>query len=118
MTSGYDAIYKMKPLYEDRRRGGEGWYKLQWRPIWKGTFNLYWTKCWRGYRTLGVQISEAGGAHNGWGRSYDRLNVELFLYFLSIHFWAHFNFIVHKDGPSDITPMRPLTLTGKEPIRY
>lgn len=114
----YEAIYKMKPLYEDRRRGGVGWYKLQWRPIWRETFSIYCSKCWRGYRQIGFEIGELGSAHNGWGRYYDRLNIDVFLWLFSIHFWVHYNFIVHRDGPLDVSHPKPLVLTGKETIRY
>lgn len=107
----YEEIYKMKPLYEDLKRGGKGWWKLKWKPIWFGTIYIYnsWTfsklgKVWwqKQPAYLGLDIHTGYGAMNGWNRSYDRVDISIGLIITTIRFWIKYNYIVHKDGPSDV----------------
>lgn len=108
------CIYEMKPLYEDLKRGGKDWYKLKWKPIKNGTYNLWIEKTLRSWKVnlLGIRYYKSN-AHNGWGRSWDGFAVEIGFIFFTIHFWIHYNYCVHKDGPQDVANenKRPLNLT-------
>lgn len=98
----YFEIYEMKPVKEVE----PGWWKLRWKPIRLGTWHFYaftWEK------SLGI-LAYWGGAHNGWHRSYDRFDLRIGLGFRTYNFWIKWNYIVHKDGPSDVATPRPLTL--------
>jgi len=117
----YDEIYKLKPLYEDLKRGGPGWYKLRWKPIWFGTIYIYpeWTFnkmgkiIWQRHPAmLGLDIYNGNAAHNGWNRSYERLDITIGLIFVKIRIWIKYDYIVHKDGPSDVSEenKRPLKI--------
>jgi hypothetical protein len=103
----YDWIYKL-PIGKEVE---PGWYKLKWRPIRRGTWNM-WINTNKVYRwnwnfAMGLDIWR-GGAHNGWGRSYDRLDVILHCGYWNINSWIHWNVIVHKDGPQDGATKRKL----------
>ena len=120
---GYDEIYKLKPLYEDLNRGGDGWYRLQWKPIWFGTFFIYpdWSfgklgkHFWhRNPSMLGIDFWTGAHAHNGWNRSYDRVDISIGIIFVTIRFWIKYNYLVHKDGPSDVSDKKPLDLSALE----
>jgi len=115
----YEEIYKMKPISEDK----EGWCKLMWKPIWFGTFFIYheWSfgvmgkRIWhRNPCLLGFTFYTGNGAHNGWHRSYDMLDISIGLIFVTIRFWIKYNYIVHKDGPSDVSDKKPLIIKKEE----
>lgn len=104
----YDAIYLMKPskrlIYNDQETD---WYHLKWRPIRKGTFNIYLKKYYGGH-FFKVSFAE-WDARNGWGRSWKhRLVFVNFFYTFQFCSWVKWDFIVHKDGPSDLEPRRPI----------
>lgn len=117
----YDWLYKLEVGKEIE----PGWYKLKWRPIKNsaagdgGTWNLWFERQkverflssgWWGASTfLGFKIYK-GGAHNGWGRSWERLDIEIGLLLFTINFWIKWNIHCHKDGPSDTAPMKPLNI--------
>lgn len=103
----YHEIYKMKVAYEDLKRGGKGWYKLKWKPIWFGTYYLWISKPYKTYR-LGFEFHTAYSAHNGWGRSYDRIDITISLIFYSLSFWIKYNYIVMASGPSDVKEPKPI----------
>ena len=116
----YDFIYKLKPLYEDLKVGGKGWYRLQWRPIKNGTYNFYVTSnffllgrrfCLRSF-VLGLYLYPSG-AHNGWNRGWKGFTVRIGLGLWDLNFWINWRIIVHKSGPSDVsdTDKRPLDLS-------
>lgn len=113
--SGYDFIYKMsvgKPV-----EGDLNWYRLKWKPIKMGTYNFYITNSMGRLRShlIGVRIYEVG-AHNGWGRSWDGLNIIIGFFFFDINFWIRWNIEVHKDGPSDVSDRKPLNLGVRNEI--
>lgn len=109
----YSFIYELPVLYEDLKVGGDGWYRLGWRPIWKGNFNIYLTNQlwkWSGsLKFVGFRWYDTG-AHNGWNRSWDAKHMELGFFFFTLNIWLIYNVIVHKDGPSDGSKRRPLTI--------
>jgi len=107
----YDFIYKLKPLYEDLKRGGEGWWKLQWKPIKNGTYNLYVHSTMKSWscRMLGIRYYETG-VHNGWHRSWDGFTVEIGFWFFTVNFWIIWNIVVHEDGPSDVSERKKLSV--------
>lgn len=109
--SAYDVIYLLKPHYEDTRRGGNGWWKLKWRPIWRQTYSIYLTKSFNAYR-LGIFCYKSD-ANNGWNRHYKHRTLELFFLNLGLSFWIRYDFIVHKDGPGDMGYSKPLVLPQK-----
>jgi len=110
---GYEWIYKL-PVNRIAK-GEKDWYKLKWRPIKNGTYNLYITDTHHSWRTklIGVRFSDAS-AHNGWGRSWDGIGFEFGFYFLILNFWIRWNIIVHKDGAMDVAEedKRSLLITG------
>lgn len=104
---GYEWIYKLKPIRETEG----GWWKLKWKPIKMGTYNIYITSCSKSWHSkmIGIRFYETN-AHNGWHRYWDGLVLEIGFCFFIINFWIRWNIIVHKDGPSDITPTKPLNI--------
>ena len=105
----YDFIYKLKIVKEDIKHGGEGWYRLRWRPIKNGTYNFYISRRWNGCRSIGIRIFEQS-THNGWARGWDGIGIDIDCFFFDIHFWAIYNILVHKDGPSDVSHRKPLDI--------
>lgn len=117
MSDIFDVFYKLPIAYEDRREGGQGWYKLSWRPIWKHTFSLHGETILRRPRvpTLGIRGYRCDA--RGWGRSYKHLAIEIGLLFVTIHFWVRWKFVVIGEGPMDEEPRRPLDLEQRNRAR-
>ena len=67
---GYSWLYLL-PVGEEFE---PGWYRLKWRPIKNGNWNLYTftqgPKWWFHRCYLGIKLWD-GGTHNGWGRGWD-----------------------------------------------
>ena len=105
----YEVIYMLKPKYEDLKRGGAGWWKLQWRPIWKQTFSAYYER--RSSSWFSFQLMN-WDARNGWHRSYKHRLVFLTIFTFKFAAWVRWDFMVHKDGPSDASEKRPLNING------
>lgn len=93
----YLDIYALKPVKEVE----PGWWKLRWRPLWKKTFSLYSLSWERGLGFL-LHWGRSNGAHNGWNRSWDAVDFRLLTPFGAWNGWIKYNYIVHKDGPSDV----------------
>jgi len=117
MTTCYDFIYKLRPLYEDLKNGGTDWYKLQWRPIKGGTWNLYIenTNRWGSnfyLHLLGIRFYPSF-ARNGWGRWWRGFAVEIGLIWCIIHFWIRWDIKCMSTGPQDVAEedKRPLDLS-------
>ena len=112
MIDSYDVFYMLPIAYEDTKRGGAGWYKLSWRPIWKQTYSLYVNETWKSWHShmLGFRWYRCD-AHNGWGRSFNHLFIEMGLAAITITFWIRWNFMCMAEGPSDCKERRPLDLT-------
>ena len=104
----YEFIYKLKPIKEVE----PGWWKLRWKPIKNGTYNIFITKEMISYshHFIGIRFYEVN-AHNGWHRSWDGRAFEIGLLFFTIHMWIIWNIVVHEDGPSDVRERKPLNLT-------
>lgn len=86
-----------------------GWYKLKWRPIKNGTYNLFITDTRRSWNTkfLGVMYHNTS-AHNGWGRDYDAFSITIGLIFFTITFWLHYNISCMAEGAKDGSQKIPL----------
>jgi len=95
----YDEIYLLKPMYEDMR-GGPGWYKLKWRPLWKKTLNVYNEWSFRSYG-FGVMWWR-DDADNGWNRSYKCIRVRITLINFTISAWIKWDYMVHRDVLSEV----------------
>lgn len=108
----YDVFYHLPVAYEDLKRGGPGWYKLSWRPIFKETYSVYVEKTVRPWSCYFIGLRFYWNhAHNGWGRSWDGFCAELGLAAITIHVWMRWNFLCMAEGPSDEKPPRPLDLS-------
>ena len=107
--TGYEWIYKLRPVREVE----PGWWKLRWRPLKNGTWNLYTTKGYPEYRPVGVMI-EKGGAYNGWGRRWSQANLRIGLWLLEINLWIRWGITVMEEGPQDVAEedKRPLSIQG------
>ncbi len=99
-------FHKLKPVKEFE----PNWWTLKWKPIKNGTWNLYTSKGYIGYRRFGLKIEESN-AHNGWGRSWDGFSIRLYLYWIEIDFWLHYNFMCMTDGPADVK-------CGRQPLNF
>lgn len=106
----YEWLYKLDVICEDK--DSPGWYKLGWKPIKNGTYNIYVTNTCRSwhYKFLGIRFA-FGGAHNGWGRSWDDFAIDLGFIFFDVHFWVRWNFLVMAEGPGDGSDKKPLDLS-------
>lgn len=106
----YEFIYKLKPVREYE----PGWWKLAWKPIKMGTWNLYihklYSRSMMACRALGFHMCW-GGTFNGWGRSWHRLDIRLSIWFWEINFWVIWKIHVMAEGPMDQNPPRPLDLS-------
>lgn len=106
----YDKwLYKLTPIRETE----PGWYKLRWRPIRNGTWHFYKCKAWPRKWSLGIKIYR-GGAHNGWGRAWEDLNIQICFGRLGmIEAWIVWNIRVMGEGPGDVAEAqrRPLDLS-------
>ncbi len=82
------------------------WFKLKWKPIRNGTWNIYTFKStvWK----IRFSIRDSS-AHNGWGRSWDGFAINIQLGKYEIEFWIHYNLICHRDGAFDANPQIPLS---------
>lgn len=116
----YPEIYAMRPAYECE----PGWWKLRWKPIWGRTWRVYLWRPWKWDRRprFWLKCFQSGGfgfrwwrddAHNGWGRSYECLCMEIRIFVLELGFWIKWNYRVMSSGPGSGTPV-PLEL----PIEY
>lgn len=105
------VFHKLTPVKEVE----PGWFKLKWKPIKNGTYNLYLTDtAWKrkGFRywklkSLGVRFFEHG-MHNGWGRAADGFHIEIGLFFCVINFWILYNIVCMREGASDVSERKPL----------
>jgi len=102
----YDVIYKLDPVAEVE----PGWWRLRWRPIWRHTFSAY--RC-QWLKLIGVEWWRSD-ARNGWNRSYKHFGIRIGVGFLVFEGWVKWNFVVHQDGPSDVSIRRPLELPKRE----
>jgi len=118
VSCDYEFLKKLRPLKEMWPEKDPGWYKIQWRPIKNGMYNLYITT--KGfflgkhfiYRGMGFGIRTwPQGVHSGWNRSWKSFHIELNFLFWTLNFWIMWNIIVHKDGPSDWHEKVPLDLS-------
>lgn len=103
----YDEwLYKLKPKYECE----PGWWKLAWRPIKNGTWNVYRSRGSKRNWTCGVRLYR-GGAHNGWGRSWDTVSLKIdFGRLGGFEAWITWNIRVMAEGPLDTATKRPLEI--------
>lgn len=103
----YEVIYKLKPIKEIE----PGWWKLKWRPIFgiDGTW-YFWSggrfDPWRWRVCTWRDVYE-----NGWNRGYKHFYFDVTLAGHTFDFWVQWDFIVHADGPSDVSVKRPLDLS-------
>ena len=104
----YDVIYMLKPDYEDIKNGGKDWWKLKWRPIWRETYSIYCRKRFSGFN-IGITYNNSD-ARNGWHRYYKHRHLRIGLLLWEFEMWIRYDFIVHKDGPSDATERKPLSI--------
>ena len=103
--TAYDVIYLLKPIKEVE----PGWWKLRWRPIWRHTFSIYTSKNFDWF-TWGFRCVRCD-AQNGWNRSYNHFVFDMdFGKLGGLNFWIRWNFIVHQDGPGDVSNPKPLNL--------
>ena len=88
----------------------KGWFKLKWRPIFKGTYNFYIGKPWRfGTKLCSFwsKISKSrfgigfhwfrADAHNGHGRAYEKWHFGVQFLYWTIDLWIAWKFIVMED---------------------
>lgn len=118
----YDWIYKL-PIGKNHQENPY-WYELGWRPIWFGTYYCYFTfnnlmkffsSGWcKAHTFLGIRINK-GGAHNGWGRSWEKLDIEIGLILLTLHFWLRWKIVVMVEGPQDVAKedRKPLNISKR-----
>jgi len=102
--------YKLKPIKEVE----PDWYKLKWKPIKYGTYNIWFYSAFKSYLPtylIGLRFWTSG-YNRGWGKQWKGISVEFGLLFFEIHFWIRWNIIMHKDGPFDCEEKRPLDLSG------
>lgn len=111
----YDEwLYKLKPLYKSE----PGWWKLRWRPIKNGTWNVApclhnpfreWTSRNWGFGIVLWRNDE----RNGWGRSWKDLNLLVHLGRMgTIDIWIHWDIHCMAEGPCDMKDRRPLDIPG------
>lgn len=107
---GYDEwLYKLTPVREVE----PGWYKLRWRSIRNGTWNFHASRGWSHNWSVGVKITR-DGAHNGWGRSWESLSIQISLGRLAVlEAWIHWRIVVMGKGPLDVAEdkRQPLDLS-------
>lgn len=107
----FDFIYELKPIYEIE----PGWYKLRWRPIKNGTWNIWFEDTWHSwdYKRIGITFRK-GGAHSGWGRDWDDFKIDLHFGWFNINLWIIWNIQVMAQGPMDVSEedKKPLDLSG------
>lgn len=108
--SSYDFIYQLKPKYECE----PGWWKLRWRPIRRGTWNVWARTMGRRSFGLGFFWWETG-AHNGWGRAWSGRELILRILWWEWSAWIRWNIRVMAEGPLDDEQKRPLNLSGVPP---
>lgn len=89
----YDFITKL-PL---SHKIDDSWWKLKWKPIKWGTYNINLSKYkdpvrFRAYRC---------DWNNGWGRSWKQLNGDIWTPFGTIVWWFSWDHKIHEDGPMD-----------------
>lgn len=51
---------------------------------------------------------------DGWHRSYNHRHVDISFLKWTINFWIKWNYIVHKDGPSDVPNPKPLDFSATQ----
>jgi hypothetical protein len=80
------VYHKLTPIKDI----GEGWYKLRWKPIKNGTYNLYWEKT--KVKQIGIKCYKVNN-HSGFGKYYDGFAIEIRLYSVILNFWIHYNYM-------------------------
>lgn len=68
-----------------------GWWKLKWKPVKNGTYNIFISNH---TKMFGIRFW-SDSVHNGWGRSYDGFSVEIGFWW-TLNFWVSYNFIKQK----------------------
>ena len=106
--NSYWWVYELKPVREIE----PGWYKLKWKPLKNGTWNVWTSKNFSICRRLGIEWGDHG-AHNGWGRSYKGLWLRLSFIWINVEFYILWDIQVMAEGPGDggKENMRPLDLS-------
>ena len=77
-----------------------GWFKLRWKPIKNGTWNIAFRRS-RNERYY-FRVGKCG-SHNGWGRSWDGWDIDISLFGFYFLFWIHYNHECLREGPFDCT---------------
>ncbi len=112
--AGYDWLYALPVLGVDKPNGDD-WFRLGWRSIKGGTWNLYahrlYSRSMCACHMLGARLY-CGGVHNGWGRDWSRVDIMLGLWWWEVNFFIIWRISVHKDGPLDVKKRRPLDVSA------
>lgn len=78
------------------------WYKLKWKPIKGETYNLFIINNWASWKSKWIGIVYTpNNAHNGWGRFYDGIRIQIGFLFFEIHFWIKYNISCIEKSPAD-----------------
>lgn len=101
----FEFLYDLKAEKEI----SPGWYKLKWRPIksrpepypcYHGTWDLYLIKT--GAIKFKIKWHNRYAAHNGWGRDWERFDINVLFFKWDIGFYILWNIKVMEDGPMDV----------------
>lgn len=105
----YPEIYAMKPQYEYE----PGWWKLKWKPIWRGTYAFYKIGRWKWNWWSGGFAFQwwREDARNGWGRYYKCFSFRVVFLDWTWGFWIKWDYRVMAKGPGQGTPV-PLDIPG------
>jgi len=90
----YDFITKLPASHESE----PGWWKLKWRPIKNGTWNMC---LFKGNTHIKRFMVYRMDWNNGWHRSWNGINLHIRLPGYDFMFWFRWDFLVHENGPSD-----------------
>jgi hypothetical protein len=91
----YWWLYAMQPI----KRSPRGWWKLKWRWIRRGTWNVYTDRHFSDWRELGLRFTKW---HEGrYGVSIDGFSVCLDLWWISVDAWIRWGFSCSERGPVD-----------------
>ena len=104
------VFYMLRPIRENLKDGGPGWYNLRWRPIFRETFSAYVTPFRSARLFLGLKAYRCDRS-NGWNGYYKHFFVEVGFLFFDVTAWIKWDFMVHKDGPTDIAKV-PIDISG------
>ncbi len=78
-------------VFKNLKRGKEvepGWFRLRWKLIKNGTYNIYITNH---DHHFGISFW-LDSAHNGWGRSYKGFSIEIGLWW-TLNIWVKWDFV-------------------------